>query len=446
MIATPARSFILKPVVKIGFLDPHGPYKARLAPYIVPLVLAALGSGPMVPVVGETAASVLFLFAVLAFSALGLNAFRQSRIRRADLMLGAGFIEIAQAGLRSQRIRTKDVIGASSARLGDRLVLSLQHARRDQPITIECASDAEVDEIRRALGVGHGGFGTVFWRTRLDGAQRAAVGGRVVTLVTGVLMMVGLLIGGVNIGVALFGLFGWMAVVGAILGIVGLIAPAAEPTVYMDRGGIKILTNRGWFTLPYEQVLGMDDLPSVLTFTVPQPYNRVQIEKASALLGGPSAAERDVLIAQIMSAAGRARGYGPEKTDVSGRLDLLRRNGDPIASWFTRLDMAGQMLGAGSGQGYRGTTLEAADLWAILEDPEAEPELRTAAARVLRHVPDPKARVRIDAAVATERDHAMGERFRIAMSENVAEASGELAYLEASEQALRQRFIPGQRY
>ena len=50
------------------------------------------------------------------------------------------------------------------------------------------------------------------------------------------------------------------------------------------------------------------------------------------------------------------------------------------SGWLTRLDMQGQMLSAGPG--YRGNMLDAEDLWAILEDPEAEAELRTAAARI----------------------------------------------------------------
>ena len=76
---------------------------------------------------------------------------------------------------------------------------------------------------------------------------------------------------------------------------------------------------------------------------------------------------------------------GPLKNDVTGRVDVLRRNGESPRDWLARLDVTGQTLAAGAG--YRGTTLDSEDLWAILEDPEAEPDLRAAAARVLRHAP-----------------------------------------------------------
>jgi hypothetical protein len=116
---------------------------------------------------------------------------------------------------------------------------------------------------------------------------------------------------------------------------------------------------------------------------------------------------------------------------------VLRRNGETAREWLVRLDMAGQMLSAGSG--YRGNSLDAADLWTILEDPEAEPELRAAAARVLRHSPDN--RVRIDTAVAAVRDESTNRRLRVAVEDDLDEACQELAYLDASDTVDRARHI-----
>ena len=83
--------------------------------------------------------------------------------------------------------------------------------------------------------------------------------------------------------------------------------------------------------------------------------------------------------------------------------------------------------------GQRGNTLDAEDLWAILEDPEAEPELRAAAARVLRHSTHADARVRIENAVAAVRDDATNKRLRIAVRDDLDGASQELAFLDANE-------------
>jgi hypothetical protein len=97
--------------------------------------------------------------------------------------------------------------------------------------------------------------------------------------------------------------------------------------------------------------------------------------------------------------------------------------------------MAGQLLA--SGPGYRGNTLDTEDLWAILEDPEAEAELRAAAARVLRHSRQPETRTRIDAAVAAVRDDDAQRRIRIAIAEDLDEASHELGALDAQSPPFR---------
>ena len=56
----------------------------------------------------------------------------------------------------------------------------MQHRKRDQPITLELSSEEELGKIRHALGVGHGGFGTVEWGTASDSNSRTAWAGRAV--------------------------------------------------------------------------------------------------------------------------------------------------------------------------------------------------------------------------------------------------------------------------
>jgi small-conductance mechanosensitive channel len=201
----------------------------------------------------------------------------------------------------------------------------------------------------------------------------------------------------------------------------------------MAAEGLRIQTKQGWFTVPYDHVLGIEPVRGALRFRVPPPYHFVDVETAGALIGaglGPD--DRDALIKQIMSASARARGLGTSKNDVSGRIDVLRRNGESPRDWLARLDMAGRMLES-STAGYRGHTLDTEDLWAVLEDPDAEGDLRAAAARVLRHSQKPETRQRIDAAVAAVRDDATNRRLRIAIRDDVDNASQELAVLDAQE-------------
>jgi hypothetical protein len=199
----------------------------------------------------------------------------------------------------------------------------------------------------------------------------------------------------------------------------------------MTADGVGVQTANGWFRVPYEWIHQVTDHGQALRFTVPPPYHAVSVRCGGPAFGGLSADDRKVIIKQIEAAGQRARGLGPQKNDASARVDILRRNGQTPRDWLMRLDMQGQMMS--SGHGYRGNTLDAEDLWAILEDPEAEPELRTAAARVLKHSTHAEARPRIDAAVAAVREDGTNKRLRIAVNDDIETASQELATLEQEE-------------
>lgn len=410
-------------------MDPEGPRRWRWLPYLLPLALF-IGLSPSVPATSQ----VSFLVAFVAFNALGLLSRRQQAPRDAELVTGPGYVDVRGVGrTRSQRLFARDITGGTTARTRRGVLLTLQHRHRDQPITIELPTEAEVERVRLALGIGHGGFGTVAWRTSTDRLQRTAIFGRIAAILFSSLALVlpmlapetGLL------GLAL----GQFAFFGGLLGLVGLAASTREPTVVMGPEGLRIHTPGGWFALPYGAVEDIEVNPHAIVFKVPAPYYSVAVPWDAFARAGMSPPERDRLLSQIRAAAQRARGHGTPKEDVTGRLDALRRNGEPTRDWLARLDVAGQVLAVGTG--YRGHVLEPEDLWAILEDPDAEPDLRTAAARILRNAPN--TRVRIDAAVAAVRDDLTNRRLRVAVADDLDQASHELAMLDAEDQVRRYR-------
>lgn len=416
--------------MRVAFSDPQGLRRWRAARYLPPALLFLLACvGPW-----ETSTSIYMGLLAFSFAHLaGMFNLRQSRTRGAELTCGPGHVTITKAGTRSQKIEARSIVGGTTARTSKGILFTLAHAKRDQPILIEVESEADAEKVRRALGIGHGGFGTVGWRTTPSTGQKSGFVGDLLTFVMGTtIAMLGIFAGDEAAGVtamigAQFGLITF------VLGLLGKFSKPAAPSVEMTAGGLKILTKQGWFTLPYDHVLGVEEGPGVLYFRVPPPYNLVEVETAGNLRGtGLGAADRDAMVKQLMSASARARGLGPQKNDVTGRLDVLRRNGESPRDWLARLDMTGRMLES-TVAGYRGHTLDAEDLWAILEDPEAEPELRAAAARVLRHLGKPETRVRIDAAVAAVRDETTNKKLRIAIRDDVDGASHELAMLEAQE-------------
>jgi hypothetical protein len=369
------------------------------------------------------------LASIALFHLLGVVGFHQRKPRNAELACGPGYVDVTRSGSRNQRILAKDITGATTARTQAGLLLTLQHRKRNQPITLELANDAEADQIRHALGIGHGGFGTIEWRTQADNTGKAAFVGRIMVLV--VCAITSACWAGISNEAALaFGiLLGQFALVGAVLGLAGLLDKKTQPTIVMASEGLRLKTRLGWFALPYEGVQNVDDHPRGFVFNVPPPYNTVAVEQVGAMMGGLARSDRGTVVAQIMAAALRARGLGPQKQDVSGRVEVLRRHGESPRDWLVRLDMAGQMLASGSG--YRGNTLDTEDLWSVLEDPEADADLRAAAARILRHAPNTK--VRIDAAVAAVRDETTSKRLRVAIGDDLDSASQELAFLDATD-------------
>jgi hypothetical protein len=407
-----------------------------MAPYGGPVALFLFAC--MGPFDGVTA----FLIAVTSvalFQLLGIIPLRQGRVRSSELVTGPGFIEIKKAGTRNQRIDAKSIVGGTTARTSNGILFTLSHAKRDQPIILEVESDTEADRVRHALGIGHGGFGSVGWRTTPGRSAKTGFWGRLLTFLIGSLVVgLGLFVS--NEAAALAGVCAaQFALLAGILSLVGYLGAKPPPTVVMAAEGLKIQTKQGWFTLPYDHVQNIEPVKGALRFIVPPPYHFVDVEASGNLMGGGLGPDdRDGLIKQIMSAAARARGLGASKTDVSGRVDVLRRNGESPRNWLARLDMAGRMLES-TAAGYRGHTLDHEDLWAVLEDPEGDAELRVAAARVLHHSQEPETRQRIDAAVAAVRDESVNRRMRIAIRDDVDHASEELTVLDAEDPLPRAR-------
>ena len=408
--------------------DPQGPKKWRMLPYLLPTVMLLFAIfGPL----SAAPATFLGLGSFAVWNLLGLLPWRQGKSRKVAFECGPGYVDIKNAGTRNQRIRAKDIVGATTARTAEGVVVTLQHKKRDQPVTILVENEGQAEKIRHALGIGHGGFGAITWRTLADNTMRAAFVGRILAVLMATIVLA-LGIFGEETAALIAGIFlGQFAAVGALLGLVGLLGRSSEPSIIMAPEGLRLRTPRGWFALPYDAVQHLFLHDRGFVFAIPPPYGQISVEKSSTLVGGLGTRDREILLAQVNAATARAHGLGPRKVDVTGRLDVLRRNGASVRDWLVRLDMQGQMLQ--TAPGYRGNTLDAEDLWAILEDPEAESELRAAAARILRHVPQPEARARIDAAVAAVRDESTNKRLRIAIEDDVDHASNELAHLEAME-------------
>ena len=423
--------------MRASFSDPQGKplwrYFSRAASFAV-AAFATFG-----PLLHDRAAYTTTLVALSAFCLANALPLVQRRRTLVELVTGPGYVEIKSAGTRNQRIDAKEIGGATTTRTTRGILFTLAHASRTQPLTIEVESDADADRVRAALGIGHGGFGAVAWRTTTAPAERRGARAYAVAAVCGVLMSLMTAFGASEL-IVLVPLLGFAGIIAFVVGVLSSFEKVGPPSIVMTAEGLRVMTRQGWttgeFVIPYTHVLGIDTHPHTFEIRVPPPTGSVSVERAGALSRhSVSTEDAQALVEQIMTAAARARGLGMSKADVMERIEPLRRNGEAPREWFARLDMQGRLLETSSGA-YRGSSLTPEDLWPVLEDPEADAELRVAAARVLRHSPKPEARVRIDAALAAVRDDSTNRRLRIALRDDVDQMQKELRYLDAEDSEL----------
>lgn len=366
-----------------------------------------------------TAAAVAVVIAAFLAHLPRLLLFRQRRPRAAELECGAGFVVVKNAGPRGQRIRASQITGCSTARTATGILLTLQHAKRAQPIEIEVDTEDDANAVRRALGIGHAGFGALGWNTTAMPHRGA--------------MTTGLALAGLAAAMALPapGLAWFLGFVSTFMGLTSLTSGFSLRSIAMGHEGVQMPSPwGGWLMVPYAEIEAVDREVWGLRFRTARGAFNVNVG-----WGVLSAHDRDSLVRQIESAAARARGEGRMKMPLSERVAILRRGQESAQAWVARLDTSGELLSGGGG-GYRDASLDAEDLWAVLEDPDVTPDLRAAAARVLSRIRRPEVRTRIDAAVAAMHDEKTIRRVRVAVDDDASAAGLELAYLDDERQVL----------
>lgn len=394
------------------------------------LFAAFLPIGPLATVVVSSAALLVGALAIL---------FPDRRVLRpAEITCGAGHVDVRAPNGRRLRIDAQTLRGATTARTDGGVLLTLATSNDSPPVTLELENEEDVAQVRRALGIGHGGFGTINWHGTVSGNARA---GRTGWALAGLIGVSGLVTAAASpIGAPL--IFGIIAAMGLpialLLMAIGAIPGATLPNIVMAPDGLRLRALNGNFLFfPYASIRSIAENPGSLWFAVPPPYGMVGTAAGKPVgRSGLSDDERAILVAQLGSATQRALGRGATKEDIRGRLDVLRRRGESLVAWLSRLDHMGRALATGAG--YRGLDVDVEAVWAVLEDPEAEVELRVAAARVLRHTGDEASGERINAALAATHGALETRRLRVAIRDDLEAAGEDLALLEA-EMALEEQ-------
>jgi hypothetical protein len=371
-----------------------------------------------------------------------LVAWRQAvgrfRPRRARLIIRPGSVVI-RASFLTRRISADQVVGASASRvLMGRVALAFHLKGRDEaPLVLTVENDATAERVLGALGIGYDGKGSLFWQTAPNHLEpvrslfHGAMG------LCWLLNVVATMVFNVDMTLTLIPF--------TLLSFFWVRSPI-RPGITLSPLGFYVRTfNRVWSTRsqPYAEVARIVrqyhgprkmtlrfELASGSAFEVP-------IRAVRHLYSGLSSTQVDQLLSQLQSAVDRSHGRVKPRPELSTYIDQLMRHDEPVKAWLTRVEStAAQVLTRANGSGYRTTeTVSPAELWSILESPDADVHARAAAVRILARVEPESVRARIADVLKTVPSEDTRKRIRIVMDPDPEYAALELEALESAQAA-----------
>jgi hypothetical protein len=342
-------------------------------------------------------------------------------------VLVPGAVKIREAGVFSQTLRARSInalsvvrtergiMGARGSAAPTSAVAIQRPLRGGVPLVLDVATDADARRIREVLGVGRQGYGYLAFTTAPRRVPTLEYAGQFCLLMI-ILCGLGLTTAGGPLLMAV--------VVAAALPFMR--PPMTGRKIFFDAEQVRVPDGPGWRDIAYREIARVVRLPYNLTLVL-HTGETIVVPFATTrwTLEGMTSEEADHVAAQLECAARRAEvGWtNDDDEDALSRLSALRQGRLLARDWITRLDTCAQMMRRGGG--YRGPAFEEHDLFSVVESPDADPELRGAAARILLRVA-PHARTRVDAAVASMRDEGEIERVRILLEPDAEKASDEL--------------------
>jgi hypothetical protein len=342
--------------------------------------------------------------------------------RTAEVTVHPGELRVEGGIGRTFRIVPGDVTGATTSAHGEGVALSLMLATRPRaPVTFVFDGERDAETARRALGLGHDGFGETSWRVEESTNMRAS---RIAAFAALSCFLAG------AYAAASSSAHTFHAISNAVYGLFCLpfaylrFLKRPSRRIALRPEAAYLPTADGCATVPYGEIARLEREARTLhvrtgvTGLYPLSSTLVPLE------------ELELVESHLQAARQRALGQGPPRVEVRERLAQLERNSEPIATWLARLDMLGKGLGAG---GYRGHAIDRADLDHALDDADLPLEARVAAARVLAQVDhSAEMRTRIAETAATLRNPKGAEVLRAASCE-AAELEHALEELERDE-------------
>ncbi len=393
------------------------------------LAAAALGgcvASVVLGFLGWPGAFTLFLGSLAALLVWDVRPRR--RPRKALIECRAGMVRGRGIGT----VRARDLVGATTATHAGRVSLMLAHRRRKHsPIILDLPDEVALRAVSKSLGIGYHGFGEVgavlqappveTWSHAFDLLALAFILAAVVfgsgyggqyTALTG----------------ELFGMMAALAVFGSVVMLAVRWASIAPRVALMPTGlflpqrylGQNIVA--GGSFIPFGAITRIDEAGGRLDVVVeaeglPSATLLVPALPSRWMRKGLSRGEIAHVASQIRAASERAHGnYIVKQEPEASAAQLRRASGEGLREWVARIDALSLPAA-----GYRGAHVSAADLWSMLEDPEAHPDVRGASARLLVRIAPEDARTRVADVLAAVRDERVRARITASLDADALE-------------------------
>jgi hypothetical protein len=397
--------------------DPAGPRWWRVAATTGTLPLIALLLAPW-PAMACAAAMV----AGVAWLAVGRRLIPRLRARECLVRVEPGAIVLGGAGLVSQRIAAHDLRAASSSELpGGVYAMGLVLHEEGNPILwLELTSRDDLERVRRALGIGHAGFGLLRWPPLRGVFHTTTTPVDVLASLGWLAILVAVCLGATE---AALGLALPIVPLTLVAMVLATTPRPAQHSLALTPWGVGAMVAGQASFVPWSAVLDAEVQDGAVFIRAREGAQRVPMRDAL-----PD--ERENMAAQIHSSAQRARGEGPPPPAIPASLAVLAPRDEARRAWLERIDATAATMA--HADRYRHAGLERRDLWTVLESPDAPATLRAAAARVLARVAPEEAGKRIAATLAMEHDGDARVRIRVALEEDVDIAARELDRLDES--------------
>jgi hypothetical protein len=396
--------------------DPAGPRWWRIVTAVGALPLAALA----LALPGSATARAAMMLLGLAWLVVGRLVVPRLRPRGATIALEPGSIRLKGAGAASQRIAAADVRAASTCQLpGGACSLALvRHEEGDPPLWLELETREDLDRVRRALGIGHAGFGALRCPPERGGFHNLPTAADAVAALGWVGLVAAAWLGATEVALALALPVVPLTLIAMVLATTGRAGPHR---VVLAPQGVHVVVDGRSELLAWDTIVDAKVEGTGLSIQAQGGRRVVPMRRAQAV-------EREHLAAQIRSGGARARGEGPLPPELPASLSVLSPRDEGRRAWLERLDATAASMA--QGDGYRQTGVDERDLWTAMESPDAPPSLRAAAARILARVAPAEAGDRISRVLAMEHDRDTKQHIRVALEEDVDVAARELDRLD----------------